>query len=338
LLAEELAPPHVVLEGSGARDLVGDLDLVVVGGPVARRLSSELALAKRMRAPVFLPVLLLSSHTEGNPLSQDLWAAVDDVLSLPVRKAEMQARIALLLRTRRLSQQVQRHSDDLQALVFGLSHDLRAPARAARSFAHLLYEEYGEAVDETALHYLHRVEDATGRIEKVLEFLHTFAALGRSTVNRYPLPLDDAVALMVERFEEQIAASGAVVRVSGTLPEVIADPVLLDMVLSNFISNGLKYVEPGVSPRVDIEGEVSERHVRLCVQDRGIGIAPEAQGRIWQPFVRLHSEESYPGTGLGLAIARRAAELMGGKLELASEPGQGSRFWLTLPLAEGEET
>ncbi len=335
LLAEELAPDHIVLEGSAAADLAGDIDLIVVGGPVARRLSRELVLTKRARAPIFLPVLLLASHPELRTDSSELPDAVDEVISLPVRKAEMRARIESLLRTRRLSRQVKRHSDDLQALVYGLSHDLRAPARAATSFARLLREQYGDVVDETALHYLNRVEDAAERIQDVLEFLQIFAALGRSQVNRYPVPLDDAVELIVERFEDQIGASGAEVRVQGDLPEVLADPVLLDMVLSNLISNALKYVEPGKSPQVDIRGEVSERHVRLYVHDRGIGIAAESRTRIWQPFIRLHGEEAYPGTGLGLPIARRAAELMGGKLDLVSEPGEGACFRVELSLADG---
>jgi signal transduction histidine kinase len=334
LLAEVLAPRHSVIEGSSPRHLAQDFDLIVVGGPVLQRLSRALLLTKRGRAPIFLPVLLLTSYAETSLASGDLPEAVDDVITLPVRKAEIKARIDLLLRTRRLSQQVKRHSDDLQALVHGLSHDLRAPARAATSFARLLREEYAGVVDETALHYLTRVEDATGRIQDVLEFLQTFAALGHSQVHRYPVPLDDAVALMIERFADQIVESGAVVRVTGALPEVLADPVLLDMVLSNLISNALKYVEPGTAPRVDLEGELSETEVRLHVQDQGIGIAAEAQARIWQPFVRLHGEEAYPGTGLGLAIAHRAAELMGCELGLLSEPGKGSRFWLRLPLAE----
>jgi signal transduction histidine kinase len=335
LLAQELAPSHHVLEGTGARDLAQDYDLVVVGGPVAQRLARDLAITKRAQSPIFLPVLLVSSHAEYGLTTDDMRNAVDEVLALPARKAELHARVELLLRTRRLSQQVKRHSDDLQALVYGLSHDLRAPARAATSFSRLLREEYCDGVSETALHYLRRVEDAAGRIQNVLEFLQTFAALGRSRVNRLPVLLDDAVPVMVERFEDQIAASGATIRIENGLPEVLADPVLLDMVLSNLISNALKYTQPGTSPRVDVRAELSDTHVRLQVCDHGIGIAPEAQRRVWQPFVRLHGEELFEGTGLGLPIALRAAELMGGEMGLVSAPGKGSCFWLELPRADG---
>ena len=71
-------------------------------------------------------------------------------------------------------------------------------------------------------------------------------------------------------------------------------------------------------------------------KDNGIGIAPEHQSQIFNVFQRLHGPAVYSGTGIGLAIVRKGAERMGGQSEVISEPGQGSRFWVDLPKAEGE--
>ncbi len=73
--------------------------------------------------------------------------------------------------------------------------------------------------------------------------------------------------------------------------------------------------------------------VRLWIQDNGIGIPPEAQTRIFELFQRLHGQQKYEGTGLGLAIVKKAAEWMGGRVGVESQPGQGSCFWLELPAA-----
>ena len=115
------------------------------------------------------------------------------------------------------------------------------------------------------------------------------------------------------------------------LPTVAAHPATLGQVVANLIANALKFAAPGVSPMIDIWAEQRDANVRLWVEDNGIGIEPEYQERIFQVFERLHGVESYPGTGIGLAIVRKGVERMGGTAGVESVPGQGSRFWVTLP-------
>jgi signal transduction histidine kinase len=103
------------------------------------------------------------------------------------------------------------------------------------------------------------------------------------------------------------------------------------MAVRNLLSNALKYVPEGVSPRVTVRAEDRDGRVRLWVEDNGIGIPPEYHERIFRVFERLHPPEVYSGTGIGLAIVRRAIERMSGQTGLESTPGQGSRFWIELP-------
>ena len=104
-------------------------------------------------------------------------------------------------------------------------------------------------------------------------------------------------------------------------------------ILSNLIGNALKFQRPGIAPEVIVSAERTNGHVRICVRDNGIGIAPEHQERIFQVFERLHGQEEYPGTGIGLAIVKRGAQRMGGRVGLDSKPGEGSTFWVELPRA-----
>jgi signal transduction histidine kinase len=117
----------------------------------------------------------------------------------------------------------------------------------------------------------------------------------------------------------------------------------LHLVLVNLLSNALKFVAPGVRPLVSIRSEIlpadparpepSSPWLRLWVEDNGIGIHRDHLGKLFQVFQRLNSSSRYPGTGIGLAIVHKAAERMGGRVGVASEPGQGSRFWVDLPTA-----
>jgi len=116
------------------------------------------------------------------------------------------------------------------------------------------------------------------------------------------------------------------------MPPVLADPVLVRQVLDNLIGNALKYVAPGVVPRVVVRGRRSDaRLVTVHVADNGIGIPPGEQERIFAEFHRAHYRD-YEGSGLGLAIVRRIISRHDGTIVARPNPdGQGSVFEFTLP-------
>jgi signal transduction histidine kinase len=118
---------------------------------------------------------------------------------------------------------------------------------------------------------------------------------------------------------------------------LMGDPMRLRQVLLNLLSNALKFTTSGsVTLRVGVLVQ-RQQHVQLCVDvvDTGIGIAPEQQERIFEPFTQADGSitRRFGGTGLGLSIVKRLVELMGGRLELHSQPGQGSTFRFVVALA-----
>jgi signal transduction histidine kinase len=113
-------------------------------------------------------------------------------------------------------------------------------------------------------------------------------------------------------------------------PDVEGNHRTLVQVISNLVSNALKFVEPGQTPSVRIGSERVRGRVRLNVEDKGIGIDPEHEQRIFRVFERLHGGESYPGTGIGLAIVRKGVERMNGQVGVELQPGKGSLFWIEL--------
>ncbi|MHC1769287.1 MAG: ATP-binding protein [Verrucomicrobiia bacterium] len=106
--------------------------------------------------------------------------------------------------------------------------------------------------------------------------------------------------------------------VEGTLPKVLGEKPLLSQAISNLLVNAVKFVRPGVTPRVRISHELRDGRVRLWIEDNGIGIDPTAQGRLFRPFERIHP------------IVRKAVERMGGQVGVESDGKNGSRFWIEL--------
>jgi signal transduction histidine kinase len=115
------------------------------------------------------------------------------------------------------------------------------------------------------------------------------------------------------------------------LPHVLGNGATLEVVVTNLLSNALKFVAPGVRPEIRVWAQQQETTVRLWVSDNGIGIAQEYHNKVFRVFERLHGDEAYPGTGIGLAIVRKGVQRMGGRSGVQSAPGHGSSFWIELP-------
>jgi PAS domain S-box-containing protein len=153
---------------------------------------------------------------------------------------------------------------------------------------------------------------------------------GRLTLERESCDLVALVRRVLDRFADQVAGAGATATLGGD-SRVLGhwDRARLDLVVSNLITNAIKYA-PGKPIELTVE-EASPARARLVVRDHGIGIAPEDQSRIFGPFERAVSDRHYGGFGLGLWIVRQVVEAHGGSVRLESSPGQGATFFVELP-------
>ncbi|MDP2315839.1 MAG: ATP-binding protein [Pseudomonadota bacterium] len=304
-----------------------------------------------------VPVILLSARAGEEARIQGLDAGADDYLVKPFAAVELVARIrsqielSRMRRAReqesaRLTAELEAHVEartqdlkaqtaaleaanrELSAFTYTIAHDLRAPLRTMHRFGDALANEYGHALDETARGYADRIVRGSQKMDQLIRGLLDYSHVARTAVRCERVDVG-AVLADVCRLHPDCARH---IRVDGPLPHAKGDTVLLYQVLSNLLTNACKFVAPGVTPRVHIRAEPDGSGTGTCIvlQDNGIGIAPEQFQRIFGVFERLHRSEAYEGTGIGLAIAARAAERMGGRLDVTSEIGVGSAFRLSL--------
>lgn len=223
---------------------------------------------------------------------------------------------------------------ELEAFSYTVSHDLRAPLRAMQGFAQALLEDYSPTLDETGRDYARRVVDASKRMDLLIQDLLSYSRLSREQLSIGAVDLD-AIAVEVSRaVEDEVKRRGGRLEIATPLGSVTGNGRLLQQILVNLVGNAIKFVPADVAPHVRVHMEDRDGRRRLWVEDNGIGIAPEHQQRIFRVFERLHGGETFPGTGIGLAIVRRGAERMGGDVGVESASGQGSRFWVDLPVED----
>lgn len=240
----------------------------------------------------------------------------------------------LELRVESRTQALAEVNRELDAFAYSISHDLRAPLRTMQGYAEALVEDFGAGLAPEGRHYTQRIAAAATRMEDLIADILAYSRLAKDEVSVRPESIETILDQVLTDLEPTLIGGGAVIRVERPLPEVQANRAVLRQVLNNLIMNAVKFVRPGDRPAVSIRAELRPSRVRLWIEDQGIGIAPEHQERVFDPFQRLHGVEAYPGTGIGLAIVRRAMARMGGACGVESELGRGSRFWIELRSVE----
>jgi signal transduction histidine kinase len=217
----------------------------------------------------------------------------------------------------------------MEEFSYTVSHDLRAPLRAMQGYSKALMEDFGSDFDPEAQQYLKRIVNNASRLDKMILDVLTYARIARDELRMEVVALDRLVRDMILQYPE-MQYPAAVITVQ-PLQDVMGHEPSLAQAVSNLLRNAIKFVAPGVIPRVTVWTERRGEEIRLWVEDNGIGIAPKHHSRLFCMFERIHPKMPYEGTGVGLAVTRKAIERMGGKVGVESDGVQGSRFWIQLP-------
>jgi signal transduction histidine kinase len=241
---------------------------------------------------------------------------------------------ALALYKARLVEAAQEANDTKSAFLATVSHELRTPLTALTGYGELLADEILGPLTAPQADVVDRMRVVTHQLTAMIEEVLTFSALeaGREMVRPAPADVGEVVDAVAAVVEPLAAQKGLAFRVAlpPAAPPLVTDPDKLRQVLVNLCGNAVKFTAEGsVALRVEAAGG----RVRFAVTDTGIGIAAHDLPRLFHPFTQLDKglTRRYGGTGLGLYISQRLARLLGGRVEVASAPGAGSTFTLTLP-------
>jgi len=230
--------------------------------------------------------------------------------------------------------QAQAASEAKGRLLSGISHELRTPLNAILGFAQLMRMDCDDESQSEAAEYLDEILLASRHLNQLLGEILEWSSLQNEPA-QLELQAVDVCKLMRECAElVSLEVQQRGLHLQLQLPDeplqVLAEPRRLRQVLLNLLSNAMKYNVP--DGHISLRTETSPGHVRLLVEDTGLGIEPAQQAQGFEPFQRLGGENSLiQGHGIGLSLCLEFARLMNGQLGLHSEPGVGSRFWIELP-------
>ena len=218
---------------------------------------------------------------------------------------------------------------ELEAFSYSVSHDLRAPLRAVGGYARMLEEDYTAVLDSEGNRLLRIIQESAEQMGTLIDDLLSFSRLGKKEIRKTVVNMTEkAHATLLE--VNKTAMHRAEVSI-GVLHPAMADPALVGHVLTNLLSNALKYSSKKKNPRVEVFSEEKDGEVIYKIRDNGAGFEMEYADKLFGVFQRLHSQEDFEGTGVGLAIAHRIIEKHGGRIWAEGIPGVGATFHFTLP-------
>lgn len=222
--------------------------------------------------------------------------------------------------------------EELEIFSSGLSHDLKSPLRAIAGLAEALQEDFSQDWPPEAQDLLQRISQTSARLGRFVENVLSYARVRSTGIKLERVDMDLLVSRVIAEYPHVKQANAEVI-ILHPLLAVQAHEGLLTQVVSNLVSNAVKYVSPGVRPKITIRTEQRESSVRLSVEDNGIGMAEADHEKIFGLFTRLEDSANYEGSGVGLAVVRRAVGRMNGHVGVESQIGKGSRFWIELAAA-----
>lgn len=217
------------------------------------------------------------------------------------------------------------------------SHDLRGPLTRLQAYLDVIDRRFETLPPDRRQGYLRQAAEAADQMQQIISDLLSLERIEEQRQLRQPVVWAELIARAVDSVQADLAESPCTLTVDcpDTLDDGRGDPVRLERALSNLIANAIKYSPGGgqiiVRARAKDYGE--QRCVAVEVEDCGIGIPPEKQSQLFEPFYRVETAaDDFPGLGLGLSVVKAAVSYHNGSVYVDSEPGRGSLFGFRIPL------
>jgi signal transduction histidine kinase len=304
-------------------------------------------LSKRLQRVISDPVLALTEtarvvseqrdySVRAERLGRDEIGTLTDAFNHMLRQIEEQ-NTQIQLFNQQLEQSIQDRTieleatnKELEAFSYSVSHDLRAPLRSIDGYSRVMLEDYGDKLDDEAKRLLNIIVRNAVRMGHLIDDLLAFSRIGKQNLTKVKLNMDSITAAVTD---EQKAQQGkAQINIKPML-EVEGDSSMLKQVLTNLISNALKYSNKKERPEIEIGSYRENGNNVYYVKDNGAGFDMQYYDKLFGVFQRLHSGNEFEGTGVGLALVHRIVTKHGGMVWAEGKVDKGATFYFSLPVS-----
>lgn len=266
-------------------------------------------------------------------------AYIESLLKIAAKRSEMEfERLQNEKLLEMKNKELERQNVELASFAYISSHDLQEPLRKIQLFAsRILFREKSNFSD-SSLGYFQSITNAASRMQNLIESLLNYSSMDASEIHFVPTDLNLTVDEIKNNMIELLEKKNARIEVA-ELPTLSVIPIQFQQLLTNLISNGIKYSREDVDPVIKINAELvfleefaGKQFWKITIADNGIGFQQEYEEKIFELFKRLHSKTDYEGTGIGLAICKKIVQKHDGFIRAIGIPDVGAEFSVFLPV------
>ncbi len=232
-----------------------------------------------------------------------------------------------------LENEVKVRTQELESVVYTMSHDLKTPVVSMQGMASILMEDHSARIDEKGKYYIQRIIANAHYMEELIRDLLNLSRIGQTQKAPEPAEVQTVVDKILDLHREQFAEKGIEVIVQ-PLPSFRFERTQLTELFQNLITNAAKFMGDQPHPRIEIGGREEGAWIEFHVKDNGIGIDPQYHGKVFGVFHRLKDVE-VEGTGVGLSIVKKIVDLAGGEIRIESKKGEGATFFIRFQKEKG---
>lgn len=313
-------------------------DLCILDLRALMKMGNWIKTIKKGQTPVFIPFLLITSQQDVGIGKIYLWSVIEELITTPIEKVELIARVEMLLQRRLLSLELKHKNENLQQLnelktrfISMASHELRNPLHVILAYSKILYKSSN--LPETKKNdYFERMKTSGNKIVKTLDdiLILTKGELVEQKFNPISIDVEKFCRKLILEIEVGTGNQYQIdFTVKGEATNTCLDENLLCHILTNLLTNAIKYSPQASTINFDLIHY--NEQVEFKIKDKGIGIPLKDQERLFESFYRASNVGRIPGTGLGLMIVKQSVDLHGGEISINSEEGVGTTFTVKLP-------
>ncbi len=271
------------------------------------------------------PLIMLGRQL--NDTTENLQRMIDEIKDSTVIIKDREEKLEIY------SKKLEESNKELEQFAYIASHDLQEPLKKLDYYMNRLKTKYGDNVDQKIMEYIDRMNNAVVRMEILIKDLLQYSRVTTKAKPFEKTDLNEIIKGVLEDMEIRINETKARIN-TGNLPIIDAEALQMRQLFQNIIGNSLKYQRENVPPDIIINSKIiiDENYCVITVIDNGIGFDNKYAEQIFGLFQRLHGKSEYEGTGIGLAVCKKIVEKHGGMISADSKEGEGSTFYIKLPI------
>ncbi|SDE32446.1 hybrid sensor histidine kinase/response regulator [Sporomusa acidovorans] len=281
-----------------------------------------------------IPIIFLTSSNDEASIKKGFALGGQDYVIKPYNTSELLARVRTHIKLKQQTESLLAANRELDSFCYSVSHDLKAPLLSIGKLTEYLTADYQDKLGDDGNELLANIQEKSLEVIATIDHLLELSRTSEMQMHKETIHLE---RLFREVYDELVTLEPPrqITFTVNSLPDIQADPIMFKLLITNILSNSLKYTCNRKNATIEVSSFNHGGETVIAVKDNGAGFDMRYAARLFKVFQRLHSDNEFKGSGVGLAISQKIVKRHNGKAWITGETDKGATFYFSLPNCGG---